>query len=109
MDELGAEDRAERWAAYPGKYWMEQEPESVGALYVDGHVRVYHGRLTELPRRYVSRQRLCLRGITDYRVNDAIGRPFFVIEKEIDPGLLKTLKRDIVPGLLEEVPDQPSR
>jgi transposase len=109
MDELSAEDRAERWAAYLSKYWMEQEPESVGALYVDGHVRVYHGRLTELPRRYVSRQRLCLRGITDYRVNDAIGRPFFVIEKEIDPGLLKTLKRDIVPGLLEEVPDQPSR
>ena len=60
------------------------------ALYIDGHVRVYHGKLTELPRRYVSRQRLCLRGITDYWVNDAIGRPFFVIEKQIDPGMLAT-------------------
>jgi len=49
-----------------------------------------------------------LRGITDYWVNDAVGRPFFVIEKEIDPGLLNTLRRDIVPRLLEEVPDQPS-
>jgi transposase len=76
MDELSAEDGAEHWAAHLGKYWMEQEPESVGALYVDGHVRVYHGHLTQLPRRYVSRQRLCLRGITDYWVNDAIGRPF---------------------------------
>jgi transposase len=109
MDELSAEDGAERWAAHLGKYWMEQEPESVGALYIDGHVRVYHGGLTKLPRRYVSRQRLCLRGITDYWVNDAIGRPFFVIEKEIDPGLLKTLKRDIVPRLLQEVPDQPTQ
>jgi len=108
MDELSAEDGAERWAAHLGKYWMEQEPESVGALYIDGHVRVYHGRLTKLPRRYVSRQRLCLRGITDYWVNDAIGRPFFVIEKEIDPGLLNTLRHDIVPRLLEEVPDQPT-
>ena len=108
MDELSAEDGAERWAAHLGQYWMEQEPESVGALYVDGHVRVYHGHLTQLPRRYVSRQRLCLRGITDYWVNDAIGRPFFVIEKEIDPGLLKTLRRDIVPRLLEQVPDQPT-
>jgi hypothetical protein len=109
MDELSAEDRAERWAAHLGKYWMEQEPESVGALYIDGHVRVYHGGLTQLPRRYVSRERLCLRGITDYWVNDAIGRPFFVIEKEIDPGLVKTLWSDIVPRLLEEVPDQSSR
>jgi len=109
MDELSAEDGAERWAAHLGKYWMEQQPESVGALYIDGHVRVYHGHLTKLPRRYVSRQRLCLRGITDYWVNDAIGRPFFVIAKEIDPGLLNTLRHDIVPRLLEQVPDQPSR
>jgi len=72
-----------------GKYWMNQETESVGALYIDGHVRVYHGRLTQLPRRYVSRERLCLRGITGYWVNDAVGRPFFVIEKEIDPGTVE--------------------
>ncbi len=109
MDELSADDGAERWAAHLGKYWMNLEPESVGALYIDGHVRVYNGRLTKLPRRYVSRERLCLRGITDYWVNDAIGRPFFVIEKEIDPGLLKTLRRDIVPRLLNDVPDQPSQ
>jgi transposase len=108
MDELSANDGAERWAAHLGKYWMSLEPESVGTLYIDGHVRVYHGRLTKLPRRYVSRERLCLRGTTDYWVNDAIGRPFFVIEKEIDPGLLNTLRRDIVPRLLDDVPNQPS-
>jgi transposase len=109
MDELSADDEAERWAAHLGKYWMNLEPESVGALYIDGHVRVYNGRLTKLPRRYVSRERLCLRGITDYWVNDAIGRPFFVIEKEIDPGLLNTLRNDIVPRLLDDVPDKPSQ
>jgi len=108
MDELSVNDGAERWAAHLGKHWMNLEPESVGALYIDGHVRVYHGRLTKLPRRYVSRERLCLRGITDYWVNDAIGRPFFVIEKAIDPGLLNTLKNDIVPRLLDDVPNQPS-
>jgi hypothetical protein len=57
----------------------------------------------------VSRERLCLRGITDYWVNDAIGRPFFVIEKEIDPGLLNTLRSDIVPRLLDDIPNQPSQ
>jgi len=108
MDELSADDGAEHWAAHLSKYWMEQEPESVGALYIDGHVRLYHGRLTKLPRRFVSRERLCLRGITDYWVNDAVGRPFFVIEKEIDPGMLEALRSDIVPRLLEDVPNQPS-
>ena len=108
MTELSAHDGAKRWAAHLSKYWMELEPESVGTLYIDGHVRVYNGRLTSLPRRYVSRERLCLRGITDYWVNDAIGRPFFVIEKSIDPGLLETLRKDIVPRLLEDVPGQPS-
>ncbi len=107
MDALSADHGAEKWAAYLGKYWMEQAPESVGALYVDGHVRVYHGKLTRLPRRYVSRERLCMRGITDYWVNDAIGRPFFVVEKQIDPGLLAVLRDDIVPRLLQDVPNQP--
>ncbi len=108
MDELSADSAAEHWAAHLGKYWMGADPEAVGTLYVDGHVRVYHGEQTKLPRRYVSRQRLCLRGTTDYWVNDAIGRPFFVVEKVIDPGLLKTLRDDIVPRLLIDVPGQPS-
>jgi len=109
MDELSSDDAAEVWAAHLGKHWMGADPEAVGALYVDGHVRVYHGEQTKLPRRYVSRERLCLRGTTDYWVNDAIGRPFFVVEKVVDPGLLKTLRDDIVPRLLKDVPGQPSQ
>jgi hypothetical protein len=108
MDELCADNAAELWAAHLGRHWMDADPEAVGTLYVDGHVRVYHGEQTRLPRRYVSRERLCLRGTTDYWVNDAIGRPFFVVEKVIDPGLLKTLREDIVPRLLNDIPAQPS-
>ena len=78
------------------------------SLYVDGHVRVYHGGQTKLPRKFVSRERLCLRGMCDYWVNDAVGKPFFVIEKTIDPGMLKVLEDDIVPRLLQDVPNQPS-
>src|SRR5208283_3159401 len=61
------------------KQWMAEEPESAGVFYADGHVRVYHGKLTDLPRRYVARERLCLRGTTDYWVNAMDGRPFFVV------------------------------
>ena len=36
------------------------------------------------------------------------GRPFFVISTALTPGLLATLKQDIVPRLLAEVPGQPT-
>jgi hypothetical protein len=55
---------------------MQADPEVAGTLYIDGHVRVYQGGKTKLLREYVSRDRLCLRGINDYWVNDAVGRPF---------------------------------
>jgi hypothetical protein len=87
---------------------MEAQPESAGTLYVDGHVRVYNGALTKLPRRYVARQRLCLRGTTDYWVYAMDGQPFFVVTQAADPGLLKVLEEQIVPRLLLEVPGQPT-
>ena len=108
LDALSSGNASEVWAAYLSKYWMEFDPESAGTLYVDGHVRVYHGELTSLPRKYVSRQKLCLRGTTDYWVNDAIGRPFFLVEKPIDSGLISALENDIVPRLLSDIPGQPS-
>lgn len=108
MDALSFGNASEVWAAHLSKSWMESDPKSAGTLYVDGHVRVYHGELTALPRKYVSRQKLCLRGTTDYWVNDAIGRPFFLVEKPIDSGLINALEHEIVPKLLLDVPGQPS-
>ena len=78
------------------KTWMENDPAEAGYLYVDAHIRVYHGARANLPRRFVSRERLCLRGTTDYWVNDAIGRPFFVVSKAVTDGLADTLLKDIV-------------
>ncbi len=96
------------WMKELAKSWMENDPDEAGYLYVDGHVRVYHGDKANLPRRYVSRERLCLRGTTDYWVNDAIGRPFFVISKAVTEGLADSLVKDIVPDLLASVPGQPT-
>jgi len=97
-----------QWSSTLAQEWMQAQPESAGTLYIDGHVRVYHGSLTQLPRRYVARQRLCLRGTTDYWVNAMDGQPFFVVTQAADPGLLKVLEEQIVPRLLKEVPGQPS-
>lgn len=109
LDELSADDAAGKWAAHLSRQWLQGDPEAAGTLYIDGHVRVYHGGQTKLPKKYVSRERLCLRGTLDYWVNDAIGQPFFVVEKPIDPGMLNTLENDIVPRLLNDIPKQPTQ
>ena len=108
LSQLTEGDAAQTWGALLSREWLEATPELAGALYVDGHVRLYHGQLTELPRRYVARQKLCLRGTTDYWVNDALGQPFFVIERPVDQGLLELLQHDVVPRLLRDVPRPPS-
>jgi hypothetical protein len=105
---LSLDDGPAKWAGLLSQDWLKAAPELAGSLYVDGHVRLYHGSQTALPKRYVSRQRLCLRGTTDYWVNDIQGQPFFKVERPIDHGLLEALRSDIVPRLLKDVPGQPT-
>jgi len=100
--------RAAQWQGHLAREWMAGGEPDAGGLsglyYADGHVRVYRGGLTELPRRYVARQRLCLRGTTDYWVNGLGGAPFFVITQPVNPGLVAVLREQIVPRLLNEAP-----
>jgi hypothetical protein len=102
------EGRAAQWQSQLAKEWMAgseaDDPALAGLYYADGHVRVYHGGLTALPRRYLSRLRLCLRGTTDYWVNGLGGEPFFVITQTVNPGLVAVLRDKIVPRLLAEAP-----
>ena len=61
--------RAMRWNSQLAEEWITSQKDSELFLYCDGHVRVYHGDQTVLPRHYVARERLCLRATTDYGVN----------------------------------------
>jgi len=70
---------------------------AMGFLYVDGHVRVYHGQRT-LPKAHVARMRLPMPATSDYWVGDATGEPVFVVTAEANAGLVKML-----PVVLEEV------
>jgi hypothetical protein len=102
------EGRAAKWQSQLSREWMSSkeadDPDLAGLYYADGHVRVYHGGLTALPRRYLSRLRLCLRGTTDYWVNGLGGEPFFVVTQTVNPGLVGVLREKIVPRLLAEAP-----
>jgi hypothetical protein len=70
---------------------------ALGFLYVDGHVRVYHGRHT-LPKAHVARMRLSMPATSDYWVNDMAGDPLFVVTAEANAGLVK-----MPPAILGEV------
>lgn len=99
--------RAKEWNAQLAKEWMSRDDSADLYFYCDGHVRVYHGEKTQLPRHYVARERLCLRATVDYWVNAMDGQPFLYINKEVDPGLIQTLKNDVVPWLEQLTPKTP--
>ena len=96
--------QAKEWNAQLAKEWMARQDSADVYFYCDGHVRVYHGEKTALPRHYVARERLCLRATVDYWVNAMDGQPFLYVNKEVDPGLVTTLKNDVVPWLAQLAP-----
>jgi hypothetical protein len=102
----------EEWAAALAQDWMQAESldrAAGGLLYlVDGHVRVYHGSQTKLPRHYLARQRLCCRATIDYGVNQPEGSPLFKINQAVDPGMIQVLREQIVPRLETDIPNQPT-
>ena len=98
----------EEWASQLSSDWMQADDDLKGVLYIDGHVNLYYGHQVRMPKRYVSRMRLCMSGSTDYWVNNQMGQPFFVIPKTLNDGLIKSLLDDIIPRLDREVPNQPS-
>lgn len=96
--------RAAEWNAVLAEEWMKALPEGEIVFYADGHVRIYHGEQTALPRHYVPRQRLCLRATIDYWINAMDGQPFYYVNQAVDPGLVATLRNDLAPWLLRHAP-----
>src|SRR5450756_1697775 len=100
---------AMRWNAALAQEWIARQNATDLYFYCDGHVRVYHGDQTALPRHYVARERLCLRATTDYWINAMDGQPFLYVNKEVDPGLIATLKGDVIPWLEANVAKTPEQ
>jgi len=80
--------------------WAEEMPEMF--FYIDGHVRVYHGEQANLPKRFVSREKLCLSGTTEFWVNDQQGLPLMVVTGELNEKL-KSAIEEIIPKILKEL------
>lgn len=84
--------------------WVTEMPEMF--FYIDGHARVYHGEKANLPKRFVSREKLCLSGTTEFWVNDEKGLPLMVLTGELNEKLKISIERAI-PKILNEIPIPP--
>jgi len=99
IHELTDAGKCEDWGKSLSSKWIkEEEPE---LYYVDGHVQVYHGYLAELGKKHVSRQKLCLAGMTEFWVNSSQGLPFFFITAEVNEKMIEMLEDEVIPRLLE--------
>jgi transposase len=90
-------EQSERFIAALVRRRAARAQEALGYLYVDGHVRVYHGK-AKLPKTHVARMRLSLPATQDVWVNDAIGAPVFFVTQQAHPQLVSAL-----PPVLAEV------
>jgi transposase len=94
---LAAAGQASQFGRALAQRRIQDRGAALGFLYVDGHVRVYHGK-RPLPKAHVARMRLAMPATTDYWVNDAAGDPLFVVTAEANAGMVKML-----PPILAEV------
>lgn len=86
------------------KFWLQAQPEVF--FYIDGHVRVYHGSQANLPKRFVSREKLCLSGTTEFWINDSQGLPLMFITGELNERLKDAILL-IMNKIKSDLPDLP--
>jgi len=77
--------------------WASQEPDLLGLLYFDGHVRPYHGRKHKLPEHHVQRRGRPMPGTQDFFVNDRRADPLFCVTAETTESLLKMMDEQLLP------------
>ena len=101
----GGEDAVQAWREQLARQWVSAAADDVATLFVDGHVQVYHGQ-ANLPKHFVSRDRLKLPAAAGYWVHAPGGAPLLCLHQQVDPGMVAELRSAIVPqlealGLLE--------
>jgi hypothetical protein len=97
LGRLAAQNRAEQLGAELARMRVAQRGALMGFLYVDGHVRAYHGKRT-ISKAYVARRHLAMPATTDYWINDCAGDPLLLITADLDASLAKAF-----PELLRQV------
>ena len=99
LAELAGRDQALEFSRAFTERWSKEDPDVLGYLYIDGHVRPYHGRKHKIPKTHVQQRRLCMPATTDYWVNDANAEPLMFITAKANDGLLAMMEQELLPPI----------
>ena len=74
------------------RHHASAHPDALGCLYIDGHVRVYHGK-RDLPKTHVARMRISMSATLETWVCDQHGDPVFAVIAEPSASLVREIER----------------
>lgn len=90
LSALAAFGRAAQFGRELARLRIQARGDALGFLYIDGHVRVYHGK-RPIPKAHVARMRLAMPATSDYWVNDQDGEPLLVVTAEANAAMTRML------------------
>jgi len=99
LDELGQRHLADSFSRQLTERWAKAEPRELALLYVEGHVRPYHGRKHVLPKQHVQQRGRSMPGTKDFYVNDRRADPLLAVTVEANESLLATLDSVLLPEI----------
>jgi Transposase protein len=97
LREMGGRHLADMFTRRLTERWAKAAPRELALLYVDGHVRPYHGRTHVLPKHYVQQRGRPMAGTKDFHVNDRRADPLFFVTAAATESLLATLDTTLLP------------
>ena len=97
LSEIAGRNKGSEFVGALGQYHAEQDPDVMGYLYLDGHVRVYSGK-RDLQKAHVTRTRIAAPATVETWATDQRGDPVFVVTSELSASLVSEIKR-LLPDL----------
>jgi len=97
LHEMGQRQLADMFRRRLTERWAKAEPRELALLYVDGHVRPYHGRKHVLPKHHVQQRGRPMPGTKDFHVNDRRADPLLFVTAEATGGMLSMLDSTLLP------------
>jgi len=98
LSEIAARGKASELHRGLARRRAEERSSELATLYVDGHVRAYHGK-HRVSKTHVSRLKRVMRAETDYWVQPAGSAPLLVVHDSVDASFHEALRDQVLPEI----------
>jgi hypothetical protein len=105
LDEIALFGKAAQWHRELARRRAEENPAALATLYIDGHVRAYHGK-HRIGQTRISRLKRVMRAEEDYWVHQAQGEPLLVVHESVDSSFHEALINRVLPEIRKVIGDR---